>query len=128
MGEGLLRNVAGERIESLSAGARPAGFVHPLAIEAMRAIGIDISRQTSKSIREFLPPAGTPPDLIISVCDAAAGECPTFPGQVERLHWPFEDPGHVVGTEAQRLAAFCRVRDQIRAAIEHWLNSGEQSA
>ena len=121
MAEGLLRHLAGNRVESLSAGARPAGFVHPLAIAAMREIGLDISGQTSKSIREFLPPAGSPPDLIISVCDAAATECPTFPGKVERLHWPFEDPGHVVGTEEERLAAFCRIRDEIRTAIEDWL-------
>ncbi len=121
MAEGLLRHLAGDRVESLSAGARPAGFVHPLAIAAMRKIGLDISCQTSKSIRDFLPPVGSPPDLIISVCDAAAGECPTFPGKVERLHWPFADPGHVVGSEEQRLAAFCRIRDEIRSAIEEWL-------
>ena len=126
MAEGLLRHLVGDRCESLSAGADPAGYVHPRAIEAMREIGIDISEQRSKSINEFLPPQGQPPDLVISVCDSAAGRCPTFPGQVERLHWPFEDPAHAEGTNEEKMAVFRRVRDEIRAAIEPYVSPDDR--
>ncbi len=122
MAEGLLRELAGGGIESLSAGSHPSGQVHPLAVEAMRELKIDISRQLSKSIHQFQPPAGTPPDVVISVCDNAADECPLFPGPgVERLHWPIDDPADVTGTDDQKRAVFRRVRDEIRAAIEEYL-------
>ena len=121
MAEGLLRDLAGDRLECLSAGAKPAGFVHPLAVAVMREAGIDISSQTSKSINDFLPPEGTPPDLIISVCGNAERECPFFPGRVERWHWPFDDPAHATGTDAERLNEFRRVRDEIKAKIESGL-------
>ena len=123
MAEALLRHLAGDRCESLSAGANPAGYVHPQAVEAMREIGIDISGHRSKSIDEFLPPQGQPPDLVISVCDSAARRCPTFPAPVERLHWPFDDPAHAEGTDEEKMAVFRRVRDEIRAAIERHLFS-----
>ena len=117
MAEAWLRHLAGERFEALSAGSRPAGFVHPLAVRAMAEAGIDVSGQRSKSIDEFLPPAGQPPDLVVSVCDRAAGECPAFPGTVERLHLPFDDPAQAPGDEDARLPVFRRVRDEIRQAI-----------
>src|ERR1700734_4114754 len=88
MAEGLLRQSFGDRIEALSAGSRPAGYVHPLAIAAMREIGTDVSTQRSKSILEFLPPDGAPPDLLITLCASAARECPTFPPHARRLAWP----------------------------------------
>jgi arsenate reductase len=78
MAEGWLRDFAGSRCESLSAGVSPAGFIHQHAISVMSEVGIDISTQRSKSIRDFLPPNGTPPDVIISVCDSAAQRCPVF--------------------------------------------------
>jgi arsenate reductase (thioredoxin) len=118
MAEGLLRHLAGERYEALSAGSRPAGYVHPLAIEVLRELGIDVTGQESKSILRFVPPEGEPPDVVVSVCSTADGECPTFPGNVERVHVPFDDPAHAVGTEAERLAVFRRVRDEIRTMIE----------
>jgi arsenate reductase len=121
MAEGWLRHLGGKRFESLSAGSKPAGYVHPLAIEVMREVGIDISGLRSKSINEFLPPTGEPPDLVVSVCDSAAAECPAFPGQVERRHLPFDDPAHATGTEERRKAMFRRVRDEIRVAIEREL-------
>lgn len=123
MGEGLLRSLGGDRVESLSAGAKPAGYVHPKAIEVMAELGIDISEQTSKHIDTFLPPAGTPPDLIISVCSSAEKECPLFPGNVDRLHWPFDDPAHATGTEEEILSEFRRVRDEINTKLEAELNS-----
>lgn len=121
MAEGLLRHLAGDRYESLSAGADPSGYVHPLAIEVMREIGIDISAQQSKPMSDFLPPAGEPPDCVVSVCDSAARHCPAFPGEVKRLHWPFEDPAHARGTDEEIKAVFIRVRDEIRQAIEERL-------
>ena len=123
MAEGLLRHLAGDRFESLSAGAKPAGYVHPLSVRVMHESGIDISSQTSKSINDFLPPQGTPPDLIISVCGNAERECPLFPGRVERWHWPFNDPAHVIGTEDEKLAEFRRVRDEIKTKLEAGLRS-----
>ncbi len=118
MAEGLLRHSAGDRFEVLSAGSQPAGFVHPLAIEVLREIGIDITGQGSKSIDEFLPPAGEPPDVIVSVCSTADNECPRFPGHVERIHLPFDDPIHVEGTDEEKMSRFREIRDQIKAALE----------
>jgi len=124
MAEGLLRDRAGGRYVALSAGSRPANFVHPLAIQVMSEMGIDISEQVSKHVSRFLPPEGEPPQVIISVCSSAERECPAFPGDVERLHWPFDDPAHAAGCEEERLHVFRRVRDQIQAKIEDWLSRG----
>jgi len=118
MAEGFLRELGGDRFESLSAGAKPSGYVHPMAVEAMKRVEIDISEQISKSINDFLPPAGTAPDLIISVCSAAEKECPIFPGHVERLHWPFFDPADAEGSDDEKMAVFERVRDEIRNRLE----------
>jgi arsenate reductase len=128
MAEGLLRELSQGRCEALSAGAKPAGYVHPLAVRAMQEIHIDISRQTSKSIAEFLPPLGTPPDLIISVCSNADRDCPMFPAAVERLHWPFDDPAHATGTDAEKMAEFRRVREEIRARLQAFLHEAGRSA
>ncbi|MEZ6067775.1 MAG: arsenate reductase ArsC [Planctomycetaceae bacterium] len=127
MAEGLLRSIAGDRCESLSAGANPAGYVHPLAVAVMREIGIDISGQTSKHIREFLPPLGEPPNLIIAVCSTADENCPVFPADVQRLQWPFDDPFHAAGSDEDKLPEFRRVRDEIRARLEGYFKSGQAS-
>jgi putative ABC transport system ATP-binding protein len=118
MAEGLLRKSFGDRFEALSAGSRPAGFVHPLAIAAMREVGADVSVQRSKSVSEFLPPDGTLPDVLITLCESASRECPAFPEDVRRLDWPLDDPGHVHGTPEECLDAFRRTREQLRTAIE----------
>ena len=117
MAEGLLRELAGEQHEALSAGAKPSGHVHPHSITVMDELGIDISQQRSKSIHDFLPPAGLPPNLIVSVCDSAAENCPLFPGNVQHVQMPFEDPAHATGTVEDRLAMFRKIRDEIRSAI-----------
>lgn len=117
MAEGFLRSLYGDRFEALSAGAKPAGYVHAKAIAAMQELGIDISGQTSKSIRDFLPPDGVLPDVIIGVCSTADENCPVFPAAVERWHWPFDDPFHAEGTDAQKDAEFRRVRDEIQQRI-----------
>lgn len=118
MAEGFLRHLYGDRFESLSAGAKPAGYVHPRAVTVMAECGIDISSHVSKSIRDFLPPQGTPPDVVIGVCSTADENCPVFPANVERWQWPFDDPFHATGSDVEQMAEFRRVRDEIRGRIE----------
>ncbi|MGA4577807.1 arsenite methyltransferase [Limisphaera sp. VF-2] len=115
MAEGILRAAAGDILDVQSAGSEPAGHVHPLAIAVMREIGIDISGHRSKSLREFL---GRPVETVITVCGNADQACPTFPGQVNRHHWPFDDPAKATGSEEERLTVFRRVRDEIRRVFE----------
>jgi arsenate reductase len=110
MAEGLLRHDAGPAFEVASAGTHPSQ-VRPEAIEAMREIGIDISSHRSKSVDEF---AGREFDYVVTVCDNAAENCPVFPARTERIHWSFEDPAAVEGDWETRLAAFRRIRDEIR--------------
>jgi arsenate reductase (thioredoxin) len=115
LAEGILRGAAGDLVEVASAGSKPAGYVHPLAIRAMQEIGIDISSHRSKHLNEFLD---RPVTTVITVCGNADQACPTFPGQVHRHHWAFDDPAHAQGTEAEQLAVFRRVRDEIRKVFE----------
>lgn len=118
MAEGLLRKLGGEAFAVFSAGAKPAGYVHPLAITAMREIDIDISRHTSKSLEVF---DGEKFDYLITVCDNAREACPTYAGAARQLHWSFDDPAHAAGTEAEKIKVFRRVRDEIRHQIELFL-------
>ncbi len=110
LAEGILRAAAGDAFEVASAGSKPAGHVHPLAIRVMHEIGIDISGHRSKHLSEFL---SQPVHTVITVCGNADQACPIFPGQVNRHHWPFDDPAHATGTEEEQLAVFRRVRDEI---------------
>ena len=89
--------------------------MHPLAIAAMRDIGVDISGQRSKTLDAF---AGATFDDVITVCDRANEACPVFPGGTRRLHWSFDDPSAATGTDAERLQVFRRVRDEIRRFVE----------
>jgi arsenate reductase (thioredoxin) len=118
LAEGLLRAVAGDLFEVHSAGSKPAGYVHPLAIRAMQEIGLDISGHRSKSMNEFL---ATPIETVITVCGKADQACPIFPGQVNRHHWPFDDPAHATGTEEEQLAVFRRVRNEIRRTLDAYV-------
>jgi len=113
MAEGLLRHDAAGRIHVESAGTRPS-HVRPEAITVMREIGIDITGQRSKSVDEF---AGQTFDLVLTVCDSAKETCPIYPGHGKRRHHGFADPAAVTGSEAERLAAFRHVRDEIRAYL-----------
>jgi arsenate reductase len=115
LAEGLLRAASKGRFEVASAGSRPAGFVHPLAVRVMAEIGIDISKHTSKHMNDFL---ARKVQTVITVCGNADQACPMFPGQLNRHHWPFEDPAHATGTDAEVLAVFRRVRDEIRRVFE----------
>lgn len=109
MAEGLLRHLAGDRFEVMSAGVSPT-HVRSEAIIAMRDIGIDISGHTSKSVDDF---SGQEFDYVITVCDNANEQCPVFPGNTQRIHWSFEDPAAAGGDEESRLAVFRKVRDEI---------------
>ena len=110
LAEGILRRAAGDLIEAASAGSKPAGYVHPLAIRALGEIGIDIAAHTSKHLTEF---TARPVETVITVCGNADQVCPVFPGQLNRHHWPFDDPAHAVGSEEEKMAVFRRVRDEI---------------
>ena len=114
LAEGVLRAAAGDFLNVVSAGSKPAGHVHPLAIRAMQEIGIDISGHRSKHLNEFL---AQNVETVITVCGHADQACPVFPGQVNRHHWPFDDPAHAAGTDEEKLAVFRRVRDEIRRAF-----------
>ncbi len=118
LAEGLLRAAAGDLFAVHSAGSKPAGYVHPLAIRAMQEVDIDISGHRSKSMTEFMH---TPIETVITVCGVADQACPVFPGQVNRHHWPFDDPAHATGTEEERLAVFRRVRNEIRRTLEAYV-------
>jgi arsenate reductase (thioredoxin) len=115
LAEGILRAAAGDTLRVASAGSRPAGYVHPLAIRALAEIGIDIAAHRSKHLDEFLH---EPVETVITVCGNADQVCPIFPGQVNRHHWPFDDPAHATGTEEEQFAVFRRVRDEIRAVFQ----------
>lgn len=117
MAEGWLRHLAGDRFEVVSAGTEPSS-VNPLAIAAMRERGIDISGHHSKPVGKFL---GETFGYLITVCDNAREKCPIFPGALKRIHWPLEDPAAAVGTEAERLAVFRRIRDEIETRVRAWI-------
>jgi arsenate reductase (thioredoxin) len=115
LAEGILRHASGDLFRVASAGSKPAGFVHPLAIKAMREIDIDISAHRSKHLGEFLDQSV---ETVITVCGNADQACPIFPGQLNRYHWEFDDPAHATGTEEEQMAVFRRVRDEIRRVFE----------
>ncbi len=115
LAEGILQAVLGEKFRVESAGSKPAGYVHPLAIKAMAEIGIDISHHRSKHLDEFLNDQVA---TVITVCGNADQACPIFPGQLNRHHWGFDDPAHAVGTEEEQMAVFRRVRDEIRRVFQ----------
>ena len=115
LAEGILRHAAGDLFDVYSAGSKPAGYVHPKAIEVMKEIGIDISGHTSKHMNEFLDKKIT---TVITVCGNADQACPMFSGQVNRYHWGFDDPAHATGTDEEILAVFRRVRDEIKRVFE----------
>ncbi len=121
MAAGFLRQLAGERFEIASAGSRPAVEVHPLAIEVMREVGIDLSQARPQHVQPLLGRMSV--QYLIVVCDSANDECPgtAFGGAAERLFWPFDDPAKLVGSADEVRAGFRRVRDQIEARIRAWL-------
>lgn len=115
LAEGILRAAVGEAAEVASAGSDPAGYLHPMAVEVMKEIEIDISAHTSKHLDEFLQ---REVNTVITVCGNADQACPIFPGQAEKHHWPFNDPAKATGSEEEIRAVFRRVRDEIRVKFE----------
>jgi arsenate reductase (thioredoxin) len=98
-----------------------AGTLNPLVVESMREIGIDISRNKTKTVAEMLE-RGTAYDYVVTVCDGAAAErCPVFPGGGKRRHWDLPDPAAVTGTDQARQERVSEIRDMIRAAVEDLL-------
>lgn len=114
MAEGLLRQLAGDSFEPLSAGIDPKGL-NPLAVQARREIGIDISHHHSKDVASFL---GQAIPYVVTVCDNARERCPIFPRTYKFLHWSFDDPAAAEGTTEEKLAVFRRVRDDIMHRIK----------
>lgn len=114
MAEGLLNHLGGDRFEVRSAGTKPSS-IRPEAIAIMKEIGIDISGSRSKHVDEF---AGESFDYVLTVCDNAKESCPLYSGHTNCIHQSFEDPAAVQGSEEERLAAFRRVRDAIKAYLE----------
>ncbi len=115
LAEGILRAVAGETLNVQSAGSKPAGYVHPLAIQVMQEIGLDISSHHSKHMNDFLQQEV---ETVVTVCGNADQACPMFPGQLNRYHWGFYDPAHATGTDEEKLTVFRRVRDEIKMVFE----------
>jgi len=115
MAEAVLQARLGGRADVASAGSKPSGCVHPLAVKVMREIGFDLSSHTSKGLEGFMDGRIT---TAITVCDHAREACPVLPGVRCRYHWAFEDPAHAGGTEEEQLAVFRRVRDQIVLVFE----------
>ena len=105
-----------------SAGSAPVGFVHPLAVQVMAEVGIDLSQHQSQHLDEY---RDQPWDLVVTVCGSARDACPVFPAATRTLHWPVPDPAETGGEEPQQRAHFRAVRDQIRQRIEEWLASPE---
>jgi arsenate reductase (thioredoxin) len=125
MAEGILRAAAGDVLEVQSAGSKPAGYIHPLAIKALAEIGIDISHHRSKSMNEFLDQRI---ETVITVCGKADQVCPIYPGQVHRFHWPFDDPAHATGSEEEQMKVFRRVRDELKAKFDSYAAERRASA
>jgi arsenate reductase len=124
MAEGLLREMAGDRFEVSSAGVAPSS-VRPEAIAAMLEVGIDISGHRSKSVDEF---ANQKFDYVITVCDNANQQCPTFPGDTKRIHWSFDDPAAAQGDDEARLVEFRRVRDEILHRLRLFVDTTDDEA
>ena len=113
--EAILRAAAKDIFEVHSAGSNPAGFVHPKAVAVMKEIGIDISNHSSKHMNDFLK---RDVHTVITVCGNADQACPSFPGQLKRYHWGFDDPAKAEGSDEEVLDVFRRVRDEIKLVFE----------
>ena len=118
MAEALMRSLGGMRYEVHSAGLDEPAPLNPLAVQAMAEIGLDISGQRSKHLNDYLD---TQFDHVITLCDRARVACPDFARDCETLHWQVDDPAAAPGTDAERLASFRHVRDELRRTLEGWI-------
>ncbi|MCU0411585.1 MAG: arsenate reductase ArsC [Bacteroidetes bacterium] len=120
MAEALVNHLAGDRFVAESAGLEP-GTLNPLAVEALKQIGIDISGKETRDVFA-LHAQGQTYDYVVTVCDGANGErCPVFPGSGKRLHWGFPDPSALKGSYEERLQGTIAIRNEIQARVETWL-------
>lgn len=120
MAEGFLRQLAGDRYNVISAGTDPKDEVHPLAVQVMAEVGIDISGQSPTDLAVYL--GKVPVRHLMIVCDRANASCPTiWPGMMHRHYWPFDDPAAFTGPDERAIPEFRRVRDEIRERLEQWL-------
>ncbi len=119
MAEALWESLGDGQWSSESAGSKPSGYVHPLAIRAMKELDIDISTKKSKSLDLYRDESF---DLVVTVCDNAKDSCPVFVGAKQTLHWPFDDPADAKGTEEEQMVFFRRVRDEIKERICDYMN------
>jgi arsenate reductase len=124
MAEGLVNHYLEETWEAYSAGTQPAGYVHPLAIQALLELGINISDNRSKSVDEF---RDTHLDLVMTVCDDAAENCPVWFGEERVVHIGFPDPARATGTDAEQLRVFRQVRDAIREQVHTYLEESDRA-
>lgn len=116
MGEALINQLGKGRFQACSAGSHPSGHVHPKSIETLKRHGIEPGQPRSKSWDEF---GDQTFDLVITVCDQAAGEsCPFFPGKPKKLHWSTPDPAKATGTETEIQAAFDQAFLMLKSRIE----------
>jgi len=120
MAEALLNHIAGAKFRAESAGIEP-GTLNPLAVAAMKDMGIDISNKQTRDVFELYK-RGERYSYVVTVCDESSGErCPSFPGIANRIHWSFDDPASFAGSHAEKLKRTIRVRDQIKERIQSWL-------
>ena len=122
MAEAFLRHISKDSIRVESAGLEPRP-VNPLVVTVMREIGIDLTDAKSNDVIEYFK-QGRLYDYVVTVCDETNdAKCPVFPGITQRLHWPFEDPEGLSGTEEKKLAALRAIRDEIKHQVETWFKS-----
>lgn len=122
MAEALLRNIASDRFEVESAGLEPR-TLNPLAVAAMKQIGIDISQNKTQSVSDLIK-QGKTYDYVVTVCDESSSQrCPFFPGESKKLHWGFVDPASFSGSGEQKLEETVKVREQIKQKIQAWLKT-----
>ena len=114
----VIWNQASENWEAFSAGSNPSGYVHPLAIEAIKELDFPVDGLESKHADLF---SDKEIDLVVTVCDHAKETCPAYPGAKETLHWPFPDPADAEGTDEEKMVVFRQVRDDIQTKIQSYL-------
>ena len=120
MAEALLNHIAGDRFSAESAGLEP-GVLNPLAVEVMREIGIDISRNKTKGVFDFYK-KGALFNYVVTVCDETQAErCPIFPGHTQRVHRSFPDPAALTGTDSENLEITREIRYRIKTWLEEWI-------
>jgi arsenate reductase len=122
MAQAIWQKAGNSKWVASSAGSRPSGYVHPLALRSIEELGLSIEGLESKSVDLFL---GDEIDLAVTVCDHAKEACPVLPGVSRTLHWPFEDPADATGSDDEKLIQFRKIRDQIKGQIETFLTSDE---